>query len=97
MRTTVRLSSPSGSSPRSWAFKRLTRTIDLTGQSSGALSFYASYNVELDWDYVFVEAHTVGQDDWTTLAEAGGAGDACSGWRTTASASTSFLPWRLAR
>ena len=54
------------------AFKRLTKTIDLTGQTSGALSFFASYNVEQDWDYVFVEAHTVGQDDWTTLPDANG-------------------------
>ena len=31
------------------------------------------YNTEEDWDYVFVEAHTVGQDDWTTLPDANGA------------------------
>ncbi|HEX9372672.1 MAG TPA: hypothetical protein VF897_16795, partial [Roseiflexaceae bacterium] len=29
-------------------------------------------DTEPDWDYVFVEAHTVGQDDWTTLPDANG-------------------------
>ena len=31
-----------------------------------------SYDTEPDFDYVFVEAHTVGQDDWTTLPDANG-------------------------
>ena len=31
------------------------------------LSFFASYDTETDWDFVFVEAHTPGQDDWVTL------------------------------
>ncbi|HET8822765.1 MAG TPA: M14 family zinc carboxypeptidase [Thermoleophilaceae bacterium] len=54
------------------SYKRLTRTIDLTGQTSGNLSFWMSRDTEPDWDYVFVEAHTVGQDDWTTLPDANG-------------------------
>jgi Zinc carboxypeptidase/Immune inhibitor A peptidase M6 len=54
------------------SYKRLTRTIDLTGQSSGNLSFWISRDTEQDWDYVFVEAHTAGQDDWTTLPDANG-------------------------
>jgi len=54
------------------SYKRLTRTVDLTGQSSGNLSFWTSYNTEQDWDFVFVEAHTVGQDDWTTLPDLNG-------------------------
>ncbi len=29
----------------------------------------ASYNTEPDWDHLFVEAHTVGQDNWTTLPD----------------------------
>ena len=53
------------------SYKRLRRTIDLTGvTSSGDLSFKLSYDTEPDFDYVFVEAHTVGQDDWTTLPDA---------------------------
>lgn len=68
------------------SYKRLTRTVDLTGAASGALSFKASYDTELDWDYLMVEAHTVGQDDWTTLPDGGGhtqqgTGQSCrSGW-----------------
>jgi hypothetical protein len=54
------------------AYKRLTRTIDLTGETDGNLSFTMTRNTETDWDYVFVEAHTVGQDDWTTLPDENG-------------------------
>jgi Zinc carboxypeptidase len=53
------------------SYKRLTRTI--TVPAGGAtMSFWTSYNTETDWDYVFVEAHTVGQDDWTTLPDQNG-------------------------
>ena len=52
-------------------YKRLTRTI--TVPAGGAtMSFWTSYDTEEDWDYVFVEAHTVGQDNWTTLPDANG-------------------------
>ena len=52
-------------------YKRLTRTI--TVPAGGAtLSFWTSYNLELDFDYMIVEAHTVGQDDWTTLPDTNG-------------------------
>jgi hypothetical protein len=54
------------------SYKRLTRTVDLTGNTGGNLSFWISRDTEQDWDYVFVEAHTVGQDDWTTLPDANG-------------------------
>jgi hypothetical protein len=51
------------------SYKRLTRTIDVpTG--GGTLSFWTSYNTEPEWDFVFVEAHHPGQDDWTTLPSA---------------------------
>ena len=36
------------------------------------LKFQISYDTEQDYDYVFVEAHTVGQDDWTTLPDKNG-------------------------
>jgi hypothetical protein len=68
------------------SYKRLTRTVDLTGATSGALSFRASYDTEAGWDYMIVEAHTVGQDDWTTLPDTNGhtdqsTGDSCpAGW-----------------
>jgi hypothetical protein len=69
------------------SYKRLTRTVDLTGQSSGNLSFWISRDTEQDWDHVFVEAHTVGQDNWTTLPDQNGhtttaTGESCpAGWR----------------
>ncbi|HEX6699119.1 MAG TPA: M14 family zinc carboxypeptidase [Gaiellaceae bacterium] len=68
------------------SYKRLTRTVDLTGQSSGNLSFWVSHNTEQDWDFVFVEAHTVGQDNWATLPDLNGhtgtsTGESCpAGW-----------------
>ena len=68
------------------AYKRLLRTVDLTGATSASLDFSTSYAIEANWDYMFVEVHTVGQDDWTTLPDANGntgqgTGDSCtSGW-----------------
>ena len=53
------------------AYKRLTRTI--TVPAGGAtMSFWTSFNLELDFDFLIVEAHTVGQDDWTTLPDLNG-------------------------
>ncbi len=69
------------------AYKRLTRTVDLTGATSGKLTFFTSYDTEPDWDFLFVEAHEVGTDNWTTLPDANGhtatgTGDSCAGeWR----------------
>ena len=56
-------------------YKRLTRTVDLTGVTGRSRRTCPSgrrYNTEPDWDFVFVEAHTVGQDDWTTLPDQNG-------------------------
>ncbi len=53
------------------SYKRLARTI--TVPAGGAtLSFWTSYDTEADWDHVFVEAHTPGQENWTTLPDANG-------------------------
>jgi hypothetical protein len=49
------------------SYKRLSTTVDLTGHSTGSMQFKLSYDTEPRFDFVFVEAHTVGQDDWTTL------------------------------
>ncbi|RVX44197.1 immune inhibitor A peptidase M6 [Nonomuraea polychroma] len=80
----------SGIADVSW--KRLTKTIDLTGKTSGDLSFWTSYDTEAAWDFLTVEARTAGGDDWTTLPDANGhttqeTGDSCltessGGWRT---------------
>ncbi|WP_024758018.1 M14 family metallopeptidase [Streptomyces exfoliatus] len=56
-----------------WA--RLGRTVDLTGvvaASKPRLDFQISYDTEPGYDNVVVEAHTVGQDDWTTLPDTNG-------------------------
>ena len=56
------------------SYKRLTRTVDLTGTTAAQakLQFKVSYDTEPDFDYVFVEAHTAGADDWTTLPDSNG-------------------------
>ncbi|MEV5381456.1 M14 family zinc carboxypeptidase [Streptomyces sp. NPDC052721] len=58
------------------AYKRLTRTIDLTRVAAAdkpALSTRLLWDTEPGYDHAVVEAHTVGADDWTTLPEAQGA------------------------
>jgi len=68
------------------SYKRLTRTIDVPA-GGAQLSFWTSYDTEESWDHVAVEAHTPGQDDWTTLPDLGGGtsdsvGESCpAGWR----------------
>ncbi len=56
------------------SYKRLSRTIDVPA-GGATLTFQTSYDLEVDFDYMFVEAHTVGEDDWTTLPDANGATD----------------------
>ncbi|MEU6168125.1 M14 family metallopeptidase [Streptomyces tanashiensis] len=56
-----------------WA--RLARTVDLTGVAAASqprLDFQVSYDTEPGYDNLVVEAHTVGQDDWTTLPDTNG-------------------------
>lgn len=58
------------------AYKRLTRTIDLTGVSAAdkpTLRTHLLWDTEPGYDHAVVEIHTTGADDWTTLPEAGGA------------------------
>ncbi|MBT2504460.1 immune inhibitor A [Streptomyces sp. ISL-98] len=57
-------------------WKRLTRTIDLTGVSAAdkpQLRLALNWNTETAYDHAVLEAHTTGAEDWTTLPEAGGA------------------------
>ena len=73
------------------SYKRLARTINVPA-GGATMSFWTSYDTELDWDHIFVEAHTVGQNDWTTLPDQNGhttqaTGESCKqensgGWRT---------------
>jgi hypothetical protein len=67
------------------SYKRLTRTIDVPA-GGATLSFRTSYDTELGWDFLFVEARTPGGDNWTTLPDANGhttddTGSSCpEGW-----------------
>jgi hypothetical protein len=74
------------------SFKRLVHTVNVPAGGAD-MSFWVSYNTEQDWDMVFVEEHTMGQDDWTTLPDLNGhttqdTGQSClpengpGGWRT---------------
>ena len=68
------------------AYKRLTREIAVPA-GGATLSFWTSYDTEIHWDHLFVEARTAGGTDWTTLPDANGhtsqdTGDSCpAGWR----------------
>ncbi|MER7418775.1 immune inhibitor A domain-containing protein [Micromonospora peucetia] len=45
----------------------MTRTLDLTGKSSAALSLKGRYNIEADYDYLFFEVSLDGGQSWSTL------------------------------
>ena len=53
------------------SYKRLQRTIAVPS-GGAALTFWVNRNTEGNWDFFFVEAHTAGMDDWTTLPDANG-------------------------
>jgi hypothetical protein len=53
------------------AYKRLLKPFSIPA-GGGSVKLFTSYDLEPDYDYMFVEIHTVGQDDWTTLADANG-------------------------
>ncbi|MEU3091491.1 M14 family zinc carboxypeptidase [Streptomyces massasporeus] len=58
------------------AYKRLTRTVDLTGTTAAegpTLRTQLLWDTESGYDHAIVEARTTGADDWTTLPETGGA------------------------
>ena len=54
------------------SYMRLQKTIDLTGATAAELRFQLSIDTEPQYDNVIVEAHTVGQDNWTTLPDLNG-------------------------
>ncbi len=53
------------------SYKRLMRTIDVPAEG-GELSFWVDRDTEPNWDFMFVEAHPTGSDDWTTLPDENG-------------------------
>ena len=54
-----------------WAYKRLTHVINVPAGGAD-VSFRANRDTEQAWDHLFVETHTVGADDWTTLPDENG-------------------------
>jgi hypothetical protein len=73
-------------------FKRLTHTVHVPAGGAN-MDLWLSFNTEENWDMVFVEAHTVNQNDWTTLEDLNdhttqSTGESCKpengpgGWRT---------------
>jgi hypothetical protein len=52
-------------------YKRVTKTVTVPA-GGGHFTFWASHNTEENWDFMFVEAHTAGQDNWTTLPDLNG-------------------------
>jgi Peptidase family M1 domain/Peptidase M1 N-terminal domain len=72
------------SNAASTTYKRLARTISVPA-GGAQLSFWITRGTEPNWDFVFVEAHTAGQDNWTTLPDLNGhtsqgTGRACPFW-----------------
>jgi hypothetical protein len=45
----------------------LTRTFDLSGVDEAALQFWTWYDIEDDWDFVYVEVSTDGSQTWDIL------------------------------
>ena len=62
----------------SQSYERLGGSFDLPA-GSPELSFWASYIIEADWDYFFVEVCAAGTDNCTTLPEANGLTDTSTG------------------
>ncbi len=55
-----------------YSYQRLSKEVDLASQDSASLTFWISRQTRSPYDAVFVEVHTVGEDDWTTLADLNG-------------------------
>jgi hypothetical protein len=53
------------------SYKRLSRVISVPA-GGATLEFAINRDTEPGWDFVFVEAHTVGAEDWTTLPDLNG-------------------------
>jgi Zinc carboxypeptidase/Immune inhibitor A peptidase M6 len=54
------------------SYMRLTKTVTVPANTPAQLQFQLSLNSETGYDHVIVEAHTPGQDNWTTLRDLNG-------------------------
>lgn len=50
-----------------WAWFRVHQTFDLTGVSTATLNFMTCYEIEVDWDYGYVEVNDLTTGQWYTL------------------------------
>jgi immune inhibitor A len=70
---TTQLGAPFAGARQWWSTKgdnldtTLTRPLDLTGKTSAALSLKARYDIEQDFDFLYVQASTDGGATWTAL------------------------------
>ncbi|MFI7544755.1 M14 family zinc carboxypeptidase [Actinoplanes sp. NPDC049599] len=62
------------------SFKRLTRTVDLTAARNAHLRFKTSFDTDPTADFLIVEVHETGTDNWTTVPDAGGLTSTEIGW-----------------
>ena len=53
------------------AYKRLLKPFSVPA-GGATFDFWTSFDLEADYDYIFVEIHTARGDDWTTLADVNG-------------------------
>ena len=79
------------------AYMRLHREVAVPTSGPATLTFWASQDTEVDWDFFFVEAAQVGTDDWDTLPAPGvtsdNTGQSCwdgDGWATLHSRLTHY-------
>jgi hypothetical protein len=49
-----------------WVWRKLGQSF-LIPAGGATLKFWTSYDIELDWDYAYVEVHDLTADTWTTL------------------------------
>lgn len=54
------------------SYERVTRVISVPPEGA-RLSFWVTRDTNPGWEFFFVEAHTVGSEDWTTLPDMNGA------------------------
>jgi Peptidase family M1 domain/Peptidase M1 N-terminal domain len=67
-----------------FSYKRLSREIEVPAEGA-TLSLWVFRHTDPEWDFFFVEAHTLGADDWTTLPDINGhttqnTGSSCPFW-----------------
>ena len=55
------------SNGEAWAWYRFHQKFNLTELSTATLNFYTQYDIEVDWDYGYVEVHDLTMDTWCTL------------------------------